>query len=204
MSITIDVHPYPLAWPPGQARAKEHTRSRFGASWSKSLEDLDEVLARIDASNVVLSTNMPLRRDGWPRAIGEQPEDPGAALYFRRHEHPYVIACDTYDRVVCNVRAIYKTLEALRTIERHGSSSLMEQAFAGFSALPPARQGMRPWREVLGIPPGKRFPEKRSELRFAERKFRELTRKHHPDGGGDAERMIEINDAIRRARSELG
>ena len=48
----------------------------------------------------------------------------------------YVIACDQFREVRLNMAAIVGTIKAIRTIERNGTSSLLERAFKGFSALP--------------------------------------------------------------------
>lgn len=51
---------------------------------------------------------------------------------------PYVIACDQFKEVRLNMAAIVMTIKAIRQIERCGTSSLLERAFRGFSALPAA------------------------------------------------------------------
>lgn len=48
----------------------------------------------------------------------------------------YVIACDQFREVRLNMAAIVMTIKAIRQIERCGTSSLLERAFKGFSALP--------------------------------------------------------------------
>jgi len=48
----------------------------------------------------------------------------------------YVIACDQFKEVRLNMAAIVMTIKAIRQIERCGTSSLLERAFKGFSALP--------------------------------------------------------------------
>lgn len=48
----------------------------------------------------------------------------------------YVIACDQFKEVRLNMAAIVMTIKAIRQIERCGTSSLLERAFRGFSALP--------------------------------------------------------------------
>lgn len=47
-----------------------------------------------------------------------------------------VIACDQFKEVRLNMAAIVLTIKAIRQIERCGTSSLLERAFKGFSALP--------------------------------------------------------------------
>ena len=53
----------------------------------------------------------------------------------------YVIAADQFKEVRLNMAAIVNTIKAIRQIERCGTSSLLERAFKGFSALPAAAGG---------------------------------------------------------------
>lgn len=143
--------------------------------------------------HVVISSNVPLRRDGLPLASATEPQDPGVAVYFERRVGeawvPFVVACDTYERVKANLRAVGLTVEALRSIARHGATEMLEQAFTGFAALPPATPADGPpWWVVLGVP--QHAPA--DEVREA---YRRLALEHHPDHGGDAERMVQINRA---------
>jgi hypothetical protein len=48
----------------------------------------------------------------------------------------FVIACDQFKEVRLNMAAIVMTIKAIRQIERCGTSSLLERAFRGFSAIP--------------------------------------------------------------------
>lgn len=186
---------YPLTWPERQARTPSHRRRRgkFQMGLAQARDELLGELGRIGARNVVISTNVPVRRDGLPYADAREPEDPGVAVYFERRRGgaewvSFVIACDTYDKVKFNIRAVGATIEALRAIERHGSTEMLEQAFTGFAALPPAWPNGAPWWDVLGLPPG----ASEEQIRAA---HRELAMVHHPDRGGDATRMAEINAA---------
>ena len=47
-------------------------------------------------------------------------------------QHQFVIACDRFKQVRWNLCAVRQTLSAIRTIERCGTTSLMERAFRGF------------------------------------------------------------------------
>jgi len=62
-----------------------------------------------------------------------------ALRWVNRKEHDnfdFVIACDAFKTVTLNLASIMFTLKAIRQIERCGTSSLLERAFKGFSALP--------------------------------------------------------------------
>jgi DnaJ-like protein len=196
------IEAYPLSWPLAQPRTPGYRRrdARFQITFGRTRDELLRELDLLHARNVIISSGMSLRRDGLPYADAREPDDPGVAVYFDRRSRteawtPYVIACDSYRKMVWNMRAIGKTVEALRTIQRHGATSLLEQAFQGFAALPPAGH-VKPWRGVLGVPESATA----REIRDA---FLELCKIHHPDReGGSHERMKEINEAFAQARAE--
>lgn len=188
------VAPFPLYWPLEHPRTPARRAARFVVDFATARTQLFVELERLAAREIVLSSNVPLRRDGLPAVPDREPDDPGVAVYFTRRGRPYVIACDAFARVRWNLRAIGATIEALRTIERNATTSMLDQAFSGFAALPPAKR----WREVLGVGPGS------CTLDAVRARVHELARVHHPDVGGSAERMAEINAAADQAARELG
>lgn len=108
-----------------------------------------------------------------------------------------VFACDEWDKIEHNAWAVAKTIDALRGIDRWGSGDMLERAFTGFQALPPAGK-YHGWRNTLGIPEGITvIPDQ------VKSKYRELSLKYHPDRGGDPTRMAEINRAYEDALKEL-
>lgn len=196
---------FPLEWPEGQARHEgPRCSSKFRKlSFSACAKDLQAEIDKLGGYDAVLSTAIPLRMDGTPK-LREDVRDPGAAVYFSRKRWPkgsrtpvvkhYAVACDQYHTTVENVRALVHTIEAMRTIDRHGASNLLEQALSGFAALPPAAE-RDPWWRVLGF-------TSRPSLESAKARYRELAVANHPDRGGNPERMASINAAIREAESE--
>lgn len=206
---TVDA--YPLQWPDGWPRTEPGDRKygRFGTrgiepgrSWSSSkditiaqaitrirseLSALDGGRThwdRIDPDQTVISTNLRQRNDGLPYSNQRDPEDPGAAVYFVMDGKRQCIPCDSYTKVAQNLAGIAATIEALRTLERHGSG-LMERAFTGFTALPPPIVGEPPWYEVLQVP-ADAGPD---AVRAA---YRSLRKCSHPDHGGDADRFAAV------------
>lgn len=216
---------HPLDWPESwprtpwnlqkDSRFKKHT---FGVMSDELTAELD----RFGADHVVLSTDISLTRLGTPRYNAGEPDDSGVAVYYQWRGKPFVVACDQYHRCWENIRAITKTIEAMRAIERHGASSLLERAVSGFSALPPASGPIAPeppkppWWEVLAVdlsPWGttpeelandSRHPMRAPILRLVELMWKQRVKAAHPDLGGSTEEMTSLNIAIADARSALG
>lgn len=187
---------WPLFWPAGQPRTEppKRRRANFKGTIASARDEALGELRRLGARYVVLSSNLPVRRDGLFYADNSAPEpkDPGVAAYFDLGDVQHVIACDHWDRVRDNVKAIAKTIEALRGIERWGSTEIMRRAFSAFKALPAGDELRRPWWEVLGVAPGARLDSARAA-------FRRLAHEHHPDVGGSHERMAELTAAFAEA-----
>lgn len=186
---------YPLTWPTDQGRTPSHQRERgrFEVGFARARDELLAELGRMGAKEIIISSNVPLRRDGLPYSDAREPPDPGVAVYFTHGKRQLVIACDSYVTVRANLRAVGATVEALRTIQRHGATSLLERAFTGFTALPPKGGTERPWWEVLGVIRG----ADDGEIKAA---YRRLAAEHHPDRGGDSDKMAAVNRAYEAAQ----
>lgn len=190
------VAPYPLYWPLGQPRTQYRKSATFQVDFTTARTHLLQEISRLGGRDVVISTNVPIRRDGLPMVPDREPEDPGVAVYFTRKGKSIVIGCDRYTKIRWNLRALGSTLEAMRAIERHGTSAMLDQAFSGFAQLPSSTS--RTWREVLEFPVG---PVTRDQI---EASYRELAKRRHPDVvGGSHEAMAELNGARDRALAEL-
>jgi hypothetical protein len=203
---------FPLSWPAGWPRAKSTERSAFDRDRSlvDATSSLMTELRRLHATKVVLSTNVELRRDGLPYSGRRQPDDRGAAVYFTLfrvgQSTPVALACDRWDRVEDNIYALAKHIEALRRQQRWGVGTV-EQAFAGFKALPPP-SGLpttttttttgRTWRDVLGF-----AAAAQPHPAVIEDAHLRRARLVHPDvDGGDHDAMAELNAARDRALTE--
>jgi len=191
---------FPLAWPDGWARtpAHERTRSRFDVNETWARTHLVEQVRLLGGRGLVVSSNVSTRRDGLPYANQRRPDDSGVAVYWLTPQDEWrVVACDRWQNVWENIRAIGLTLEALRGLERWGASGILDRVFRGFAALPSATESpARPWWDVLGV-------DRHSTLDQAEAAYRTLARIHHPDRGGNAEHMAVLNAAMTAARREL-
>ncbi|MBE9178729.1 DnaJ domain-containing protein [Oculatella sp. LEGE 06141] len=194
---------YPLHYPAGWKRTTFRQPSQFDRNrtrtFAQARDELLKELELLNAKSVVLSTNIPLRGDGLPYARFKQPEDPGVAVYFRFDQKPMVLACDSWDRVIDNVWAIAKHINALRGQQRWGVGTL-EQAFMGYEALPESTNGQaaeKQWWEVLGVSQHASWDEVRGA-------YRNEALSRHPDrNGGDRTKWDELERAYRRAETSF-
>jgi hypothetical protein len=132
------VEPWPLRWPEHRARTPEWQRqhSQFSVTFGQARSHLLSELAKMGARNVVISSNQPVRQDSLPLAITTRIDDPGVAVYFTRDGKGQGIPCDQWHGVLANLRAIGKSVEARRGLERWGAKAMLDAAMAGFAALP--------------------------------------------------------------------
>lgn len=201
----------PLSWPTNQPRTPFGRRKKNpmwkGATVSTACHQIEESVRMLGGTDLVLSTNLALRIDGFPRSGQPEPSDPGVAVYFHRKGKPLVFACDSYGSVRENLRAIGMHLEAMRGMERWGCGTL-DQAFAGYAALP-APGARPPWWEVLGLQRDVALSIRKVEdMSTREVLLREAYRKQaknaHPDAGGSTEAFQSLTKAFEEARTELG
>jgi hypothetical protein len=90
---------------------------------------------------------------------------------------PHALACDRWDRVGDNLRAIGLHIDAIRGMDRWGVGSIA-QAFAGYGVKQLAEMGARKaWWEVLGM------KEQPTSSTAVQERFHQLALKHHPDRG---------------------
>lgn len=212
---------YPLFWPigwprtPSRKRAPATFRETRGTSITQSAPRRPTPVSMPTARNrlwqqleflgvpydgAILSTNVELTIHGEPRAGRREPEDPGVAVYFKLHGKDRVLACDRWDQVQGNIAAIAAHIDAIRRVDRYGVGTL-DQAFAGYDALPPPGASNRPpWRKVFGFDADIRIV--RVDI---DRRYKDLARKFHPDvPGGSHEAMAQINEARDAAMREVG
>lgn len=191
---------YPLAWPSGWPRTAPHRRlpSKFkpGGLTAEAQECRWE-LQRLGARQPVISTNIELRQDGLPYSNRRRPDDPGVAVYFTYEGRQQCIPCDRWATVEENLRAVWKSIEALRSLERWGAKSFVDAAFTGFQALP-APNSARAWWEVLGV-------SQHASVEEINAAYRSKAKDTHSDTGGSDAAMSELNvarDAGLKTRQE--
>jgi hypothetical protein len=204
---------YPLQWPDRWPRTKpaDRRRSNFGdrgqgqLSPYETAKELIHEFKLLGARDVVITTLLPTRHDGLPYSDGRS-EDPGVAVWCRLGNQERVFPCDAWRTHGENMRAIAKSIEALRGLARWGMAGAVERATYGFAALPPG-DGEPPaptkphWRDVFGVAGLALAPE--DLLAVVKARHRKLIAEAHPDAGGDVDRAAELNVALDDATAEL-
>ena len=191
---------YPLQWPAGKPRTVNPKPAAFHMkTFEQARVELFRELKLLRAENIVLSTNLQLRLDGFPYSNRAQPADRGVAVYFVLKGRAMTFPCDKWHRIEDNLRAITKSIEAIRGIERWGGGDMVEQAFTGFVALPaPKAEKTRPWHEVMGVPA-------HVDTAGIMARYRALAKERHPDiVGDDGKAMAELNVAYSQFKIERG
>ena len=212
-----DITASPLSWPAAKPRtpADERKNGRFGKrnsnGWglkeltvaearSRVADALDKFTRsgqtyRVPPESIIISSDLALRNDGLPRSGQREPSDPGVAVYFQLDGQAQCIPCDVYHRIADNLAAVADCIEALRTLERH-DASLMRAAFTGFAQLAsPEAMGRPHWRTVLDTDS--------NDINEVRKAFRSALGRVHPDRGGSNEAFHRVQEAWRKAQTEL-
>jgi hypothetical protein len=188
---------HPLQWPVGRPRAKRREKSRFQVTLAAARDDLYRELELLGARQVTISSNAALNLNGTISARQGWIGDVGVALYFTRGGKELCIACDRWDTIGDNIRAIGLSVAAIRGLERWGTTEMVDAAFAGFAALPEATGG-EAWWDVMGL------ASSSAPREAIEANYRRLAKGHHPDVGGDPELWLRIEGAYEQAKRAAG
>lgn len=189
------IEAWPLYWPMGFKRTKpgSRIRSQFKQTMDGSQKFLRKELDRLGAGRLIVSTNIPVRKDGmlYSDWMSRKIDDPGVAIYFSLSGQDVSMCCDQYLHIWENVYALGKSIEALRAIERYGTSEFITRAFTGFKELPP-QDFAKPWWEILEI-------DKNAPAYAVRSAYLEKAKRAHPDAGGTHEEFIRIQEAYNQA-----
>lgn len=191
---------YPLHWPAGWRRRASRERPRYKVTERKALTDLVHSLNLLGARTIEISTNVPLRQDGFPYSNQKPPVDPGVAVYWSLSRkgggtQECCMACDKWDTVAGNMRAVGMAVEALRQLTRCGASEILDRAFQGFAALPETTSPVN-WRVELGF--------HLSELAVTEEQINVHYRARAKEAARNEEALLRLNQARDAALIEMG
>jgi hypothetical protein len=187
---------FPLQWPDGFPRREgKKQKSNFITTLGKARDEVYAEIKRLGGINPIISTNIPVKGNGQLYASMRTVDgDEGVAVYFTWHNEQMVLACDKYDGIADNLRAIFLSLDAMRGLTRWGCSDILNRAFKGFKALP--EKTVEYYWDVLECKPEANF----DELREA---YKRLAKIYHPDvkDTGDVEKFNRIQNAYDTARA---
>ena len=185
---------YPLTWPRGWKRAIVPGKARYG-EWtiSQAVKEVYAEIRLLGGSKVIISSNLTLNLDGSIRGGQAQPNDRGVALYFTRGKNALCFACDKWNKVEHNIRAIALAVHSLRQLDRCGSSEILDRAFTGFIGLPAPVEP--PWYVNVS---------QDAPVSIVHAAYRERVKVLHPDRGGSHEGFIQAQRAWETFRKERG
>lgn len=188
------------SWPANypQTATWDRPRCPFRTVWSKTLDDLDRELFHVDARHVVVELDLhesQMTKAGRPRADAIM-RTPGVVLQFERGKDRLIFPCDTYNDWQDNVRAIALTLNALRMMERYGTTS--GRQYQGFKALP--SQGSTTLTTEGAKDTIRRYAGENGNGDWASR-VRSARNAAHPDRGGSHDAFVAVQEAERTLRA---
>lgn len=185
-----------LDWPEGFERTLPKERRRypggFEVSRTTAFDSIVEEIQKIEgAMNVRIETAAPHTQKAPHRPYQDRdPDDPGVVAYYDRQGQGYAVACDRWDNLRDNARAIALYVDAKRAIERYGVATVGSEFDT--QALPSGDEDVveaaPPAHEVLGVAPD--APDA-----VVQGAARSLKADAHPDRGGSREEFQRIVDA---------
>lgn len=208
MSRSIDhISSSPLEWPEEYDRTREFKREEWpgrldGKTDGEIRDDLihEAELTGDPEKALVISTNLETyEKNGRqvPYANQSEPDDPGVAVYLHIEGTPRAFACDRYEKVHGNMRAITITLRDMRHIEKRGVNE-GERIYQGFPQLPAKGETDGPaWWDLLDVDPDSCTME---EVRKA---YQEKAKEVHPDRGGSKEEFNQLQTAYEQANTYI-
>ncbi len=188
----VNASAFPLQWLPGFHRTKHRESSRFSTSLFQALENVNNELKKFakdsgkKVESIVISSNYSL--------TDTQPDDPGVCVYFVWDGESCCIPIDRYNKVECNLQAIFKCIGAKRTMLRHGGINLVKTENRGLNSLPAPTEN---WRSILNL------DDSVNDIAVVKKQWKKMISDNHPDRGGDDEFSAKINKAWKDAQEEL-
>jgi hypothetical protein len=204
VSALYTVRPLPDA----AALAGKGRPTPFAAPWRRTLDDLRRELTALRATAVVLELDVPddrIRIDGQLRA-GARPSTPAVRLRAQTRHGALALATGEFGGPGdvgwhSNVRAIARTLEALRMVDRYGVQQGAQ--YAGYRAIgaggaPAPAMTLDEAAVVLVSASGVADVDQLEVLGNADLRralHRKAAARCHPDHGGDVARWLKLQTA---------
>lgn len=168
---------FPLTWPDGFPTTEYRVQSKFDCNLATARDGIVAQLKLLGVSKYVLSTNAQRNKKGELTDGRLIYPNPGVALYFIYNDDEKVIACDKWKYLHENLRAVEKSLDAIRGLERWGCSDITNRAIGNMKALPEhAGESNKAWWQVLGV-------KQNASQEEIKKTYWALAKKYHPDTG---------------------
>lgn len=164
--------------------------NRTDKTWSETYQDLARCFRSWGIHEWNVSANVPSAKYG---SYYLSDIDRAVTVAFNKGGRLVELSLATQDRPLDNLRAIYLTIDDMRMIERRGLADVAQSAYLQLAAPEATRD---PY-EVLGVRPG-------VPIEVLEGAYRALAKTRHPDAGGTAEAMAELNTAYEAIKQREG
>lgn len=155
---------------------------RFQADLNDTKRLLEYEVDRLDGYDLVVELDVQpgdINATGTALRAYARPAMPGVVVAFGSKHGPLIYATERFNDWRANLRAVAKSLEALRAVDRYGVSGAGEQ-YTGWAQIEAAPStAVRAAESVLGLPAGDHTTD---ALREAHRRARAAA---HPDRNGD-------------------
>lgn len=193
----IDAKFVPISeWPGTAAASYSQKVAPFRAPYARTLDLLETELGHLKAKEILIQAYLKredIRNDGWPRSSA-RPFKPGVVLTFEVVKSDKRITmsfpCDRFNDWEDNLRAIAKSLEALRMVDRYGVTRNNEQ-YRGFAALPEADPASQRTSAIAFISRVTGWSESQV-VNDPQGAYRLAARATHPDQGGSHEAFTQL------------
>lgn len=162
-------------------------------TWAEARNAIEQTFEKWGVVDWSIIADPSLKRDQLDRVRWLQRSVRAVRIrWTTRDDHRLIqLFMDEHDRPVDNLRVLGLAIEALRMNEVRGIGRSVQDAYMQLAAP----QSQRDPYEVLGL---------RSDcaLEVADAAYRQLAKQAHPDRGGSAEAMAELNAAIETIRDQ--
>jgi hypothetical protein len=194
----------PLDQWPGVRTTGGRRDATFRATYLQTLDLLEHELSKLRAKEIIIQveglTSDDVRNDGRPRAAGWKNGygGPSVIVSFESPKGAISMPCDKFRDWQDNLRAIAKSLEALRMVDRYGVTRGNEQ-YRGWAKLEAPKNGKMTRAEAIAFLASLHRTPSPDIARLDTESLRSICRtakiENHPDRGGSHEIFVKIGQA---------
>lgn len=165
---------FPLSWPQGYPVTEYREVSKFKCTFAEARDGVFSELSRLGVSDFFISCNVQRDKKGELVEGRLIYDNPGVAVYFTLDGEERVVACDKWKYIHENMRAVEKTIEAIRGMDRWGCSDIIARAVPKLAIEQQAGKSKGAWWQTLGV-------EQDAPLPYITSAYKRLAKKYHPD-----------------------